>query len=193
MPKYFKKIRGKVFKEYLEKGEKIKYILRQHPAILIGKLAKNIALFIVFPTLLIISFPVTAPFAAILIFWGLWRILIESMNWYGRAWIITDLGVVCISSTLFFRVRSTRIEYQVIGGVSYDIRGIARTIFNYGDIYVSKMGSGDPVIPMENAYKPQEAESAILRCQRELIQRQYRDEHKELKKILVRLVDAAPA
>ncbi len=193
MSRYFRKIRGKLFKEYLEKGEKIKYIVRQHPAILVIKIIRNLLLFMGFPIMLWIAFPILAPLSIALMLWGVWRTIIDTLNWYGRAWIITDLGVVCVSSTLLFRVRSTRIEYQVIGGVSYDIRGFLRTMFNYGDMYVSKMGSGDPVIPMENAYKPQLAESMILRCQRELMQRQYKDEHKELKKILVRLAEASPA
>lgn len=193
MSRYFRKIRGKLFKEYLEKGEKIKHIVRQHPAILVIQIIRNTLLFFVFPIMLFLTFPILLPLSTVLVLWGIWRTIIDSLNWYGRAWIITDLGVVCVSSTLLFRVRSTRIEYQVIGGVSYDIRGFLRTVFNYGDMYVSKMGSGDPVIPMENAYKPQVAESMILRCQRELIQRQYKDEHKELKNILMRLVEASPA
>lgn len=186
-----KKVPGRFFKEYLEKGEKIQYILRRHPLTMHVEMAKIKFLFILLPILLWFFFPITKPLAIVLLIFGVWKLVDILLDWYYNVWLITDMGVVSIKGNAYWSIKATRIEYHMIEGITYSISGFWHVLLNYGDIMLEKIGGGKTVVTLNDACNPREAESAILKCQKAHLNHRYVGDHQELKKLLLELVQGA--
>lgn len=181
------KLMKRLFSEYLEKGEKIEYVARAHPIIMHTEIAKIKFLYILFPIAMWYFIPASMYLAIGILLFGAWKIFETLLNWYYDTWLITNMGVVSIGGKRFWDIKTTRIEYHMIEGVTYQITGFWPSMFNYGRITLEKVGGGQTVVSLEDAYKPREAESAILKCQKSYSQSRYSDNHNELKQLLVQM------
>ena len=104
-----------------------------------------------------------------LMFWivSLWSItslvvwLRNFFDYYLDTWIITDRGIIDLEWQGWFHRQSARILYSDVQGVSYEIAGIAGTVFRYGTVSVEKISTGT-AISLPNVGQPRQVESIIL-------------------------------
>ncbi|EKD63565.1 MAG: hypothetical protein ACD_51C00253G0001, partial [uncultured bacterium] len=126
------------FRSYLNKGEKIHFIAHVHPFTIYKVFFK----IIVFGILLPLGFNlIMPPFYFIWYGWGTIGILVflyEILNWYMDAWMVTNQGVIDLQWNSFFDKSATKIEYEMIEGVTYQIKGFWGTILNFGDIVIER-------------------------------------------------------
>jgi len=176
-----------LFGEYLEKGEKIKEVAHTTILTIWRNLFRLAALSFFIPGILFLFFPQLLIPILIWMIIGLFRILYELYGWYYDVLLITNTGVLSVKSKTLFDVTTNRIEYHMIEGVSYTIKGFWQTIFNFGDIRVEKVGSGTPVI-LKNATNPAYIEKMILKNQEQYMMHRNLQDHNTLKNLLTEMV-----
>ena len=177
------KFRHRLFAGYLDDGERILHIAHRHVLIFKFAAAKTAAIGLFAPTLLYIIFPKA------LILWLLWLMvgvigmIYHFIDWYFDCWILTNMGVVDIERNGLFDVTTTRIDYHMIEGIAYTIRGVIPTIFSYGDITIDKLGAKTSVM-LKDAARPKRLERKVMKYQeRYVYDRSVRD-HQALKTML---------
>lgn len=183
-----KKLTQKLFGEYLEKGERIEYVMRTHPIIMHTELAKIKFLYIALPLAMWYFIPASKYLAIALLLVGAWKVFETFINWYYDTWLITNMGVISIGGKRFWGITTTRIEYHMIEGITYQINGFWQSMLEYGRITLEKVGGGQTVVSLDDAYRPREAESAILKCQKAYMRNRNQEDNNELKKLLTQLV-----
>ncbi len=92
---------------------------------------------------------------------GIWW-LRNFFDYYLDALIVTNMGIIDVEWHGWFHRESTRVLFSDVQGVSYEIHGIAATLFRFGTIAVEKISTGDTVV-MEYVPRPKTVESAILK------------------------------
>lgn len=165
------------YSRYLDDGEKILDVA--HPHILTFKFRASKSSFfgICLPILLYLFFPQFWFFFSIWLAIGLGAIFFHFIDWYFDCWIMTNFGVIDLDRQGLFNMTSTRIEYHMIEGISYTIKGFWRTIFNFGDITIDKLGAKTSVILLDAAH-PQKIERKIMEFQEKYVaERSIRDHH----------------
>lgn len=171
------------FNGYLEKDEKIMFVAHRHILIVKIETSKISLVGFIVPAVIWFLMPMLKIFMLMWMFIGLIKLLYELYGWYYDVWLITDRGVIDVKSSSLFDVSTTRVEYHMIEGVSYTISGFLKTIFNFGDLILEKIGSGTSV-KLEDAADPKKVEGKILKYQEEYMgKKSYRD-HKTLKHLL---------
>lgn len=171
------------FGEYLEKGEKIRAVIRTHIAVMTPVFLKIFIIGFVFPIVLFYFIPS--------LFWAMigWmvlavmRIFYDLYDWYYFVWLITDRAIIDIRSPSLFEVSTTRIEYHMVEGVSYTISGFWRTLLGYGDLTLEKVG-GSSTMRMEGANNPKRIERLILKAQEDYMEHHNYSSHDNLKSLL---------
>lgn len=83
------------------------------------------------------------------------------MDYYLDVWLITNKGVIDLAWHGWFHRQASRTLYSDIQSVSYEIKGIPATVFQYGTIMVEKISTGAEV-SLEKVHKPRLIETAIL-------------------------------
>ncbi len=176
-----------LFRGYLEADEKVIFVAHKHFWTHYRPLLKKILFGILMPAIIWFLFPLTK---YIMLIWGGIGILFfvyELMDWYFDAMLITSLSLLIVEWNGFFNNASSRIEYQTIEGVSWSKKGFAQTIFGFGDIEVSKIGTGNSFI-LANASNPKEVERQILRQQNLLAHDNAIKNSEALKDLLVNMI-----
>ena len=128
--------------EIKEKQEKIELLLRMHPITNVKWIL--ISIIMIFAPVVLKSFPIldflpgNYQFIAIL---G-WYLIVTSfvfesfLTWYFNVYIITDERIIDVDFyNLIYKDISTA-EIERIQDVSYRMGGVARTLFNYGDVFI---------------------------------------------------------
>lgn len=175
------------FGEYLEKNEKI-HSLAHVSVVTIWRVMMRVAfLGFILPGLFFIFFPQLLIPVLIWMLIGLIKVIYELYGWYYDVFLITNTSVISIKSESLFDVTTNRVEYHMIEGVSYAIKGFWQTILNYGDIKVEKIGSGTPIV-LKNASNPARIERLILKHQDEYMEHRNFQDHKTLKELLAGMV-----
>jgi hypothetical protein len=166
------RVHRKFFAKYLDDNEKIYHIGHKNVANLFINLLKSFFIYFLIPYIIYeIAKGVNIDYHkeyiyvfCFFIFFGILRIIKMIIIWYFDAWLITSLGIIDIEWKSLLNKSSTRIDYQTIEGVTYEINGLFPTILNYGDIYIDRVGNGTPVT-LRNAKNPKSIELMILKCQ----------------------------
>ncbi len=181
------KLRDKIFSGHLDEGEKILHIAHRHVLIFKMSAFKVFNLGIIAPTILFLFFP--QALLVFLVWWtlGIAGILYHFIDWYFDAWLITNVGVIDVERNGLFERSSTRIEYYMIEGIAYTIKGFAQTVFNYGDITIDKMGASTQVV-LKDAASPKKIERLIMKCQEQFVADKSIRDHSALKNMLSEMI-----
>ncbi len=76
-----------------------------------------------------------------------------------------------------FDITATRVEYHMMEGMSYTIKGVLPTFLNYGDITVDKLGAQTFVV-LKDASRPKKLERLVMKYQEQFVsERSVRDQH----------------
>ena len=178
-----------IFSKHLEKGEKIVYSVHKH-------WIKTLK-----PVLVVSFFGLLIPwslyfmgFNSKLFFWIalVWsvvaylRFLYVMLDWYADVWLVTNMSILVIEWHGFFSNMSTRIGYNDVEGVAYEINGFWGTVMRYGNITLKVM-SGNNMF-MKTSADPKRTELAIARCQGEYLNNREMQDAGNLKNILSQMV-----
>jgi len=172
-----------LFGGYLDDGEKILYVAHKHPIVLKVTTAKVSAFGILVPLGLYFVFP---KMFFVFLIWGMVGVFgwgYHFLDWYFDVWLLTNAGVVEVKRNGLLDFTSKRIEYHMIEGISYSIRGVLQTIFNYGNIQIDKMGSQISIV-LEEAASPKKLERLIMQYQEKYVYDRSVRDHQMLKGML---------
>ncbi|MBU0577724.1 PH domain-containing protein [Patescibacteria group bacterium] len=182
-------IESLIFSKHLEKGEKILYSVHKHWAD-IFKPALEVAFFgFVIPWGIYLLGFNSVLFFWIAVIWSLTaflRYLYILIDWYADVWLITDMGIAVMEWRGIFSNSATRVGYEDVEGVAYDINGFFATILGYGDMTLKVMSGNNFVIKV--ASKPKKAELAIARCQNEFLTGREMQDAGNLKALLSQMI-----
>ncbi len=133
--------------ETQEEEERIVLLLRQHPIVNLPWILVTVLLVLapgvlsVFP--LLDFLPLRFQFVAIL-FWYLITaayVLESSLSWFFNVYMVTNERVIDVDfeNLLYREVSEANIEK--IQDIEYQIGGVAKSVFNYGDVYIQTAGT----------------------------------------------------
>lgn len=171
------KLTDRLFRSYLDDGEKIVHIGHRHLLIFKLDAVKPFFFGIFVPALLYLLFP---KFLLAFVIWGavgVFGVFYAFVDWYFDVLLLTNIGVIDVERHGLFDVTLTRIEYHMIEGTAYTVKGFWPTILNYGDVTVDKLGAKTSII-LKDATRPKRLERKILQCQEQFVyERSIRDHH----------------
>lgn len=177
-----------LFNSHLEKDEKIRYVAHRHIFTEYKKICKNLFLGILLPGAFYLLLP---PFQVIWSLWaliGLLKLVYNLANWYLDTWLITNLSIIDTEWNGFFNRNSTRVEYQAIKGVSYEIKGFWNTILRFGDVNLELSALNTKVV-LKDACFPKKVERNILDAQAAFMNNKSFEDHEALKEILTGMLE----
>jgi hypothetical protein len=176
-----------LFSRYIDEGETIVDVAHKHILVLKLDAAKSVFFGLIMPIFLMVIFPVYTFFFALWALGGVFAFLYHVYDWYYDAWILTDHGVVDVQRDGFFDFTSTRIDYHMIEGISYTIKGVLQTIFSYGDITIDKLGTNTRVI-LHKAKSPKHLERKVMKFQEKYVSDRSIRDHDALKGMLSEMI-----
>ncbi|PJC36540.1 hypothetical protein CO046_05180 [Candidatus Peregrinibacteria bacterium CG_4_9_14_0_2_um_filter_53_11] len=169
-------IRDFLFRSYLGDGEKIIFVIHRHVFMQAKDFMKIMFFGLLIPAFLWWLFP---PFGAVAGIWlglGLIRFIYEFFDWYYDVWLVTNVSITEIVWQGFFEKSSARIEYHIIQGIGYEVKGFVRTIFNYGTITLDKFTGNSSVF--DGAMNPKRKAELLTQAQDEFVKnKSFRDHH----------------
>jgi hypothetical protein len=177
------KMKNWIFNRFLDDDERIIFIAHRHILILKINSAKPMFFGIIIPTLLYLLFPQAVVLFFIWGLIGLFGIIYEFIDWYYDVWLLTNVGVIDVERNGFFDITSTRIDYHMIEGTSYNIKGFWATLFNYGDITIDKLGAQTSVV-LKDASNPKKLERRVMNLQETFVFDKSIRDHNALKGML---------
>ena len=181
------KLGHRLFNTHTDDGEKILSIAHRHILIFKFDAAKTFFFGIMLPAFFYYMFP---QFWLAFAIWGgvgFFGIVYHFIDWFYDAWILTDSGVIDIERNGLFDVTSTRIDYHMIEGIAYTIKGVIPTLFNYGDITIDKLGAKTSV-KLIDAASSKKLERLVMKYQEKYVfERSVRD-HSALKDMLSEMI-----
>lgn len=175
------------FGKYLEDGEKVIAVFHRHPFVLLPELATIAGLGVLMPLFLWYLFP---EYWLVFVGWiviSAIRIFRAFMIYYHDAMLVTNVSLIDTFWHGFFDRSSTRLEYNMMEGVSTEIRGIRKMIFNYGTLYVQRGGGTNPLV-LEDTMNPRKAERKIMEFQDRFMTHRSIKDSETLKQILSAMV-----
>lgn len=175
------------YRSYLDDGERILHVAHRHLLILKLASAKTAFFGIIIPLFGYLLFPQIL--GIFVIWWGIGAVglLYHFIDWYFDVWLLTNYGVIDIERNGLIDVTSTRIEYHMIEGLSFTIRGWLPTIFNYGDITIDKLGAKTSVV-LKDATNPKRLERRVLQYQEKYVYEKSVRDHHQLKDMLSEMI-----
>lgn len=176
-----------LYSDYLDDGEEIYFIAHRVIFIFFRDFARIFAIHMILPLIAWLFFPKLIYFCIGMAVLGVVRILLTIQDWFYDCWLITNMGVIGVEWTGYFERNSDRVEYQSIEGVSYRIKGVMPTIFNYGTITLAKLG-GPTTVKLKQAYNPKRIENNIVKYQEKFLTKKNFTDQEVLKQLLSELV-----
>lgn len=175
-------IRDYLYSSYLGEGEKIIFVIHKHLFMEMKRFLKIFFFGIFIPAFFWWLFPKTAIFAATWLSIGVMRFVYEFFDWYYDVWLVTDVSIIEIMWDGFFNKSSARIEYHIIQGIGYEVKGLARTIFNFGTITLDKF-SGSPSV-FDGAVNPKKKAELLTKAQDDFVKDKSFRDHRALQGIM---------
>lgn len=160
------KIENLLFQDYLEKGEKIKYVIHLHPVLYHVRLAKIKIPFFVLPVILFIIFPSLHLISIGIMLIGLVRMALLVFDWYYNCWLVTNKGVISIEAEDVWHRHASRTEHEMIAGTAFEKKGFIGSLLDYGTITLEKAGNSKTLIQLKKVKNPLEAELKIVEHQK---------------------------
>jgi hypothetical protein len=180
-------LREYLFSDYLEDGEEIVYICHRHFLILFKDMWRIMLFHGLVPAFFWYFFPQFYIIYALWIGIGLIRLFFIIQDWYYDSWLLTNMGIISVEWTGYFDRTSARVEYPSIEGVSYNIKGVLQTIFNYGDVTLAKFGGPSEMV-LKEAANPKRVEKNVLKYQEKFMTVKNFQDQEVLKQLLSDLV-----
>ncbi|MBI4836665.1 MAG: hypothetical protein HY817_05410 [Candidatus Abawacabacteria bacterium] len=127
------------FQKFLEDGEEIVYVIHKHWWAVAQALIKLVALALVFPGMILWLYwhPMLAPILAIWVIYIVILFLQDFIDWFYDALLVSKSCVINIDWHGFFHSQAKRLNFENMEGVSYEIKGIIPTFFQFGDLKVT--------------------------------------------------------
>lgn len=125
-----KRITYYLFGPHLEKDEQILHVVHRHPFMMVKGAIKITALHFFIPIFLWNVFPEIWFIFLVWLIYGFIAMNIMIFNWYFDAILVTNLNVINVKWNSPFDRSSVRVEYAMIEGTSYALKGIFQTLFN---------------------------------------------------------------
>lgn len=176
-----------MYAPYLEDDEEIVAVCHRHPFVVLKDLIKLLVIGVVLPIGLYLLFPEFWMFFVIWLVINLFRIARKYLIWYHDALLVTNVSLIDVYWHSMFNRSSTRLEYQMIEGVTQDIKGFIKTIFNYGNISVQVMSGGE-AMSLKDAMNPRKVERLILDNQEKYSSEQSMKDSETLKALLISML-----
>lgn len=180
-----------IFKKHLEEGERIVYAVHKHwVAIFKSTLSIFIFGFSMPWVLYLIAFS-TPTFFWVAMVWSciaILRFMYLFVDWYADAFLVTNMAIVWVNWGGFFRSAATRMGFEDIEGVAYEITGFWSTILNYGVVNLKSV-SGN-VLTLKPARRPKEVELKIMAYQQSYIRDREMEDTGKLKHLLAQMVSS---
>ncbi|MBN1259033.1 hypothetical protein JXA05_04730 [Candidatus Peregrinibacteria bacterium] len=178
-----------IFRKHLEEGEKILYSVHKH-WVVIFKPVIEIAFFgFLIPWGLYMAGFNKPVFFWMAVAWSVmayFRFLYVFVDWYSNTWLITDMAIITIEWRGIFSNMATRVGYEDIEGVAYEIKGFWPTVLRYGDV-ILKVMSGNNLF-LKSVRAPKRVELAIGRYQELFLHDKEMMDAKGLKALLSQIV-----
>jgi len=108
-------------------------------------------------------------------------------DYFLDAWLLTDQGIIDIAWFGWFHRQSTRVLYSDLQGVSYEIKGVWGTLFNFGTVSVEKISTG-AVISLEYVKNPKQVELLTLKYMEGYLHKKNMKDASQVQKLLATLV-----
>ncbi len=181
------KINNYLFAPYLDEGEVIYKVFHRHIFVILKDILGLIILGVLLPLFLYYLFP---NYWLIFTIWILitWlRFVKLFLIWYHDAILLTNVSIIDVYWYGLFDRTSTRVEYNMIEGISYTIRGIIPTLFKYGDISI-QIVSGSEAVSLKNAINPKKVERIIMEYQQKFTSEQNLKDADALKDLLTTMI-----
>lgn len=179
-------IRDYLYHHYLGEGEKIVFVIHRHIFMELKNFLKVFFFGIFLPAFVWWLFPQTAIFTAIWLAIGMLRFIYEFFDWYYDAWLVTSVSIVEIMWKGFFDKSSTRIEYHIVQGIGYEVKGFWQTLFNYGTIALDKFTGNTSIF--EAAANPRKKAEMLTKAQNDFVTNKSFRDHRALQGILTDLL-----
>ncbi|MBL4693828.1 hypothetical protein JKY72_00465 [Candidatus Gracilibacteria bacterium] len=176
-----------LFSSHLDEGEETIAVAHRHALILKMASFKTFLFGILSPVAFFPFFP--SAFMIVLV-WGAMGLLgmcYHFFDWYFDAWLLTNKGVIDIEQNGLFDRNSTRVDYHMIEGIAYTVKGVIPTIFNYGDIVIDKLGAATTLV-LKDATNPKKVERKVIKYQEEFVTEKSMRDHDVLKTMLAEMV-----
>lgn len=127
------------FQKFLEDGEDIVYVVHKHWWSIVQALFKLIVLAVIFPLMILWLYwhPYLGP---LLVLWILYIVILfvqDFIDWYYDTLLVSKASVISIDWHGFFHSQANRLSFENMEGVSYEIKGVIPTFFQFGTITLS--------------------------------------------------------
>lgn len=161
------------FTKHLKEGEEIVCLVRRYYLtyafhVFLALLFILLPFFFIYPLFRWGTFGVIIFFVALL-FGGIFA-LRQSVIYYQNALVITRERILDFDQKGLFERVVSESTYEKIQDVSFRIKGIMPTLFNYGDLEIQTAGT-QANLEIKDIAEPQKVQDTIIRIQREVIAR----------------------
>ena len=109
------------------------------------------------------------------------------LDYFLDAWIVTNKGIIDLEWHGWFHRSSTRILFSDVEGVSYEIKGLAGTLMNYGDLTLEKVSTGT-TIKMPFVHRPKKIITVIMNAMEKYVHSKNLKDAKTVQTILAEFV-----
>lgn len=175
-----------LYKGYLNGDEEIQFVIHRHLFLQVKHFLVIFLFGIALPSFAWWLFPEIMLFAVVWLAIGVARFLYEFFDWYYDVWLVTNQSIVEIMWKGFFDKSSARIEYHTIQGIGYEVNGLLRTIFNFGDIALEKYAGSTSVFA--GAVSPKRKTERLTKAQEKFVTNKNFRDHRALQSILTDLL-----
>ena len=117
-----------LFKDYMEEGEEIRYVIHIHPLIYHVYLSKLKLLYLALPITILIVLPFAYLISLVLMTIGLAKFVFLVFHWFYNCWLVTNKGVICIQAKNIWHRNASRTEHEMIAGINYEKKGLSSNI-----------------------------------------------------------------
>lgn len=182
------KVASYLFRSHLDPGEEILAVCHRHPFVILSQVLGIIFYGFLLPAVLWYLFPEISLLCMLFIFIHMIRLVYAFSNWYHDALLITNVSLLRVGWFGFFDKTSSRLEYQMIEGISYTVKGVIRTIFNYGEVVVARSGGNSMAFHLPDAMNPPKVERLIMKYQEQFVSHQNLKDADTLKNLLTAML-----
>lgn len=112
--------------------------------------------------------------------------LLTFFDWYMDAWLLTDVSIIDLQWDGFFNQRSSRIDYESIESIDYDIQGFKQSILGYGQLVLIKVSGVNAVV--DSISSPEKASHYISRIKTELYSKRNTHDSDAIKDLLAEII-----
>lgn len=113
------------------------------------------------------------------------RVMYIFLNWYHDSILATEMSLIAVRWNGFFDRSSSRMEYQMINGTACEIRGLRRTVFNYGHVTITGSATS---MQLRDVYNPKRMEKKVMFQQEKYVYHQAMTDSDALKTLLANVV-----